>query len=191
MHAGTDSCCEADTVCCGLECIPTATVDLGAECAEPVDGCCGEEDMEDDMGAVAPAAITEDTAVVDPAAADGEAANATASASAVGVTADAAVVAEVKGEAFEEAEMFAVGDPIVFNTELVSTGVVTEDAADPEIREIATDPDFIKEKTENCCEAGSFCCGMELGCLPDALAPDVVCPVRGPDSPQPCCTRRL
>ena len=99
---------------------------------------------------------------------------------------------EKKEEAFEEAESFSVGSPVTANAELVATGVVTDEAEDPEIRAIAEDPDFIEEGQTNCCGAGSFCCGMELGCLPDALAPRVQCAVRGPGGPQrPCCNRNL
>lgn len=92
-----------------------------------------------------------------------------------------------KQEAFLEAETFAVGD------EIMDTGlVISEDSEDPEVVEIAEDPDFIEEEKLKCCPEGSFCCGMELGCIPDALAPDVMCPVKAADSPAtPCCTRRL
>lgn len=97
-----------------------------------------------------------------------------------------------KEDAFEEAEQFSVGDDIIASAELI----ITEASPDPEVVEIAEDPDFIAEQTleeenKSCCPEGAFCCGMELGCIPDALAPDVMCPVQGPDSPVPCCTRRL
>ena len=92
-----------------------------------------------------------------------------------------------KEAAFEEAEQFQVGDPIIASADLV----ITTESSDPEVVEIATDPDVIAEEEEKCCPEGSFCCGLELGCLPDALGPDVMCPVQGPDSPIPCCTRKL
>lgn len=96
---------------------------------------------------------------------------------------------EAKEAAFKEAEDFQVGDPIIASAELV----ITTESPDPEVVEIATDPDVVAEEANvaSCCPEGSFCCGLELGCLPDALAPDVMCPVLGPDSPIPCCTRRL
>jgi hypothetical protein len=52
---------------------------------------------------------------------------------------------------------------------------------------IMNDADVVAEEESECCPEGFFCCGLELGCVPDEYAPQVMCPPVGPDSPTPCC----